>query len=459
MCAGSVTACRNGAEGMRSLRAHLLAGVIGTVCITMLLAAWATYRLARQEANDLFDYQLQQIALSVRDQSFLDAAERLANDEDLDYVIRVWDRTGLIVYSSRRPLMAPELTRLGLSTVNGEDGPWRAFALQYRGLTISVAQPMRVRDRLAAAAAWRTLQPFVVILPVLALLIWALVHRGLQPLAHLAQALQARSPESLTPMQGVTVPEEVEPLLFALNDLLARMQQAQSMQRAFVADAAHELRSPLAALQLQLQLVERAANDATRTEAVAELKAGLQRATHTVHQMLTLARLEPGASERVCAPVSLADVARGAVLEYTPLADARDIDLGLAACDEAAVITGDADALRILLANLLGNALRHTPASGQVDVACGVSNGQTYLDVADSGPGIPPAERERVFDRFYRGATTDQAGAGGGSGLGLAIVRAIAERHGAQVRLDDAPLGGLRVRVTFPAKDLAAASA
>ena len=138
---------------MRSLRAHLLAGVIGTVCITMLLAAWATYRLARQEANDLFDYQLQQIALSVRDQSFLDAAERLANDEDLDYVIRVWDRTGLIVYSSRRPLMAPELTRLGLSTVNGEDGPWRTFALQYRGLTISVAQPMRVRDRLAAAAA------------------------------------------------------------------------------------------------------------------------------------------------------------------------------------------------------------------------------------------------------------------------------------------------------------------
>ena len=432
---------------MRSLRAHLLAGVIGAVCVAMLLGAWATYRLARQEANDLFDYQLQQIALSLRDQTFLESTQRLVNDEDLDYVIRVWDRTGLIVYSSRRPLVAPELTRLGLSTVAGEDGAWRAFALQYRGLTISVAQPLRVRDRLAAAAAWRTLQPFLILLPALALLIWALVHRGLQPLSRLAQALKARSPESLTPVQGLAAPQEVEPLIAALNDLLARMQAAQVMQRAFVADAAHELRSPLTALHLQVQLIERAESTDTRAEAIAELKAGLERATHTVHQMLTLARLEPGASERVCAPVPLADLTRGVVLEHAPLAEARGIDLGLAAADAAAVVPGDADALRILLANLVGNALRYTPSGGQVDVSCGVADHRAYLEVADSGPGIPPSERERVFDRFYRGAASGETG----SGLGLAIVRAIAERHGARVRLGEAALGGLCVRVTFAA--------
>ena len=446
---------------MRSLRAHLLAGVIGAVCVAMLLGAWATYRLARQEANDLFDYQLQQIALSLRDQTFLDTAERLANDEDLDYVIRVWDRTGLIVYSSRRPLVAPELTRLGLSTVAGEDGQWRSFALQSRGLTISVAQPLRVRDRLAAAAAWRTLQPFLILLPALALLIWGLVHRGLRPLSRFAQALTARSPESLAPVQGLAAPQEVEPLIAALNDLLVRMQAAQAMQRAFVADAAHELRSPLAALQLQLQLIERAESTDARVEAIAELKAGLERATHTVHQMLTLARLEPGASEDARVPVSLADLARGVVLEQAPLAEARGIDLGLAAADAGAVVVGDADALRILLANLVGNALRYTPSGGQVDVACGLADGLAYLEVADSGPGIPPAERERVFDRFYRGPVVGEDGAYGGSGLGLSIVRAIAERHGARVVLDEAAfngsgglggLGGLRARVTFAAE-------
>ena len=436
---------------MRSLRAHLLAGVIGAVCVAMLVGAWATYRLARQEANDLFDYQLQQIALSLRDQTFLDAAERLVNDEDLDYVIRVWDRSGLVVYSSRRPLVAPELTRLGLSTVVGEDGSWRSFASLSRGLTISVAQPLRVRDRLAAAAAWRTLQPFLVLLPALALLIWGLVHRDLRPLSRFAQALKARSPESLDPVPGLAAPQEVEPLIAALNDLLGRMQAAQAMQRAFVADAAHELRSPLAALQLQLQLVERAESTEARVEAIAELKAGLERATHTVQQMLTLARLEPGAAERVRAPVSLADLARGVVLEQAPLAEARGIDLGLVAADVAAVVAGDAEALRILLANLVGNALRYTPSGGQVDVACGMVDGQACLDVADSGPGIPPAERERVFDRFYRGVVSGEGGTRGGSGLGLSIVRAIAERHGAHVILDEAVLGGLRVRVIFAA--------
>ena len=436
---------------MRSLRAHLLAGVIGAVCVAMLVGAWATYRLARQEANDLFDYQLQQIALSLRDQTFLDAAERLVNDEDLDYVIRVWDRSGLVVYSSRRPLVAPELTRLGLSTVAGEDGPWRSFALQSRGLTISVAQPLRVRDRLAAAAAWRTLQPFLILLPALALLIWGLVHRGLRPLSRFAQALKARSSESLDPVPGLAAPQEVEPLIAALNDLLGRMQAAQAMQRAFVADAAHELRSPLAALQLQLQLVERAESTEARAEAIAELKAGLERATHTVQQMLTLARLEPGAAERVRAPVSLADLTRGVVLEQAPLAEARGIDLGLVAADAAAVVAGDAEALRILLANLVGNALRYTPSGGQVDVACGMVDGQACLEVADSGPGIPPAERERVFDRFYRGVVSGEDGTRGGSGLGLSIVRAIAERYGAHVILDEAVLGGLRVRVIFAA--------
>lgn len=225
------------------------------------------------------------------------------------------------------------------------------------------------------------------------------------------------------------------------------------MQRAFVADAAHELRSPLTALQLQLQLIERAESTDARVEAIAELKAGLN-ATHTVHQMLT-ARLEPGASEDAHVPVSLADLARGVVLEQAPLAEARGIDLGLAAADAGAVVMGDADALRILLANLVGNALRYTPSGGQVDVACGLADGQAYLEVADSGPGILPAERERCLDRFYRGPVVGEDGAYGGSGLGCPSCAPSPNGTARASSLDEAAfngsggLGGLRARVIF----------
>ena len=433
---------------MNSIRKNLLFALLAAMCVVMLLGGWATYRAARNEAGTLFDYQLQQIALSLRDQTFQGQAEALANDERLDYVIRVWDRSGLAVYYSRPNQQLPELTQLGYSTASTREGEWRFFAIQYHGLTIAVAQPMRVRHQLAASAAWSTLKPFFVLLPVLGLLIWVLVSRGLRPLSRLAQSVQARTPESLDPLPEIDIPEEAKPLVFSLNDLLSRLKVALSAQRAFVADAAHELRTPLTALQLQLQLVERAESAGEREAAIGQLKSGLQRATHAVQQLLTLARQEPGAVEYRLAPVSLADLVRNSVVAHARLAEAKTIDLGVTEIDEAAVVSGDADALRILLDNLLDNALRYSPAGGKVDVSCGRQDGHFFLTVADSGEGIPPNERERVFDRFYRrGGEGD--GVSTGSGLGLSIVRMIAERHGARVTLADSEAGGLLVRVGF----------
>jgi two-component system OmpR family sensor kinase len=441
---------------MNSIRSNLIAALIGAMFAAMFFGGWATYSAAHNEASDLFDYQLQQIALSLRDQTFQGSAEALASDESLDYVIRVWNQTGLTIYSSRRHQSMPELTRLGYSTADSDEGEWRIFAIQYHGMTIAVAQPMRVRNQLATDAAWRTLKPFLLLLPALALICWLLVSRGLQPLAQLAQSLKARSPESLDPLHEPNVPDEVAPLVGSLNDLLARLKVARDAQRAFVADAAHELRSPLTALQLQLQLVERAESDTARSQALADLKHGLQRATHAVQQMLTLARQEPGAAEYAMVPVSLAALVRAVVVEHERLAEAQQLDLGVTDADESAVVQGDADALRILLANLVGNALRYTPAGGRVDVACGQNEDGTFLEVVDNGPGIPAAERERVFDRFYRRHDDNAVGIGekSGSGLGLSIVRTIADRHGASVRLSDAQPGdeasGLRVTVLFP---------
>jgi two-component system OmpR family sensor kinase len=433
---------------MKSIRNNLLVALLGAICIAMLLGGWATYTAARDEAGELFDYQLQQIALSLRDQTFQGPAEALAGDESLDYVIRVWDRSGLTVYFSKLHQSLPDLTRLGYSNAHTPEGEWRVFAVQYHGMTISVAQPMRVRNQLAADAAWRTLKPFFVLLPALGMLIWLLVTRGLQPLARLASSVQARTPDSLDPLQEAGVPEEAKPLVHSLNDLLARLKAALAAQRAFVADAAHELRTPLTALQLQTQLVERATDDAERNAALAELKSGLQRATHAVGQLLTLARQEPGAAEHHMGEVSLARLARDSVVEHARLAEARDIDFGVAEADETASVIGDADALRILLANLVANALRYTPAGGRVDVSCGRRDGRGFIEVADNGPGIPADERERVFDRFYRRAAASEDGKAG-SGLGLSIVRTIADRHGASVDLSDSASGGLCVQVVF----------
>ncbi len=435
---------------MNSIRRNLLAALLGAILVAMLLGGWATYRAARDEAGALFDYHLQQIALSLRDQTFQESAEALVNDENLDYVIRVWDRSGLSVYYSRPHETLPELTRLGYSTSDTREGTWRVFATQYHGLTIAVAQPMRVRNRLAADAAWSTLKPFFVLLPALGLLIWFMVSRGLRPLARLAQSLRQRTSDSLDPLHEGDAPEEVMPLVSSLNDLLARLKVSLDAQRAFVADAAHELRTPLTALQLQTQLVERAESDAARAAALGELKSGLQRTVHAVQQLLTLARQEPGAAEYRMVSVNLAELVRNAVVEHARLAEARNIDLGVVDADEAVSVAGDADALRILLANLVSNALRYTPGGGQVDVSCGQNGGQAFLDVSDNGPGIPVEDRERVFDRFYRRGGDGETG----SGLGLAIVRTIAARHGAMVSLADSEAGGLRVRVAFPATPL-----
>ena len=229
--------------------------------------------------------------------------------------------------------------------------------------------------------------------------------------------------------------------------MLIRLDAAFQTQRAFIADAAHELRSPLTAVRLDLQLLDRAPDEAARIEARTDLGAAVERAIHLVEQLLTLARNEPRDERGTLAAVPLDAVVADGVADAHALAVARRIDLGLDA-EANAVVQGDRDALRTLVRNLVDNAVRYTPPGGRVHVRTAKEpQGGAVLEVTDSGPGIPAADRARVFDRFYRRASTPE----GGSGLGLAIVKAIADRHGARVALEDAPGGGLRASVSFPA--------
>jgi two-component system OmpR family sensor kinase len=256
-----------------------------------------------------------------------------------------------------------------------------------------------------------------------------------------------RQADDLSPLNEADLPEEVRPLVHELNLLFVRLRQAFEAQKHFVADAAHELRSPLAALKLQVQGLQRAADDATRELAVARLAAGIDRATRLVEQMLALARHEASAAAGAQPEaVSLPEVARLAISDTVAAAQSRDIDIGIARADPATV-QGQPEALRMLLRNLIDNAVKYTPAGGRVDVGVAAGAGGIELSVDDSGPGLPDSERERVLDRFYR------AGDGHvpGSGLGLSIVKSIADLHGAAVTLERSPLGGLRVLVRFPA--------
>jgi two-component system, OmpR family, sensor kinase len=433
---------------VRSLRRALVLTLLGAVTLVTLVGGLATYRQARIGIDQIFDYHLRQIALSLRDQAWERAAGELGDaGSGFDFVIQVWDADGQRRYLSRPGTGLPEVAELGFATVAARSGPWRVYSAALGSLVIQVAQPLEVRDRLAFAAASRTLSPLLVLIPLLALLVWWMVGRGLEPIDTLARAAESRTPTALEPFDEEGAPAEVAPLVRSLNGLLGRLRSALEAQRAFVADAAHQLRTPLAALKLQVQLAERAPDEAQRAAALEDVSSGLERATRMVQQLLTLARLEPGSPFASAAGrVSLGELVGAAVADHAVLAETKGIDLGATTVDPHAQVQGDVEALGTLLANLVDNAIRYTPRGGRVDLSAGVDEGRPYLEVTDSGAGIPEEERERVFDRFYRREGTGEPG----TGLGLAIVKAIALRHRAEVALADAPGGGLAARVSFP---------
>jgi two-component system, OmpR family, sensor kinase len=445
----------------RSLRAGLLAWLLGGVVCVGAVGGWIVYRNALAQADAFFDYHLRQTALILRDQPVqyqLLLPQIPPADASYDFVVQVWSLDGVRVYLSRPHAVLPQITTLGFATVSTSEGRWRVYGVQALTSVIQVAQPMSVRQQRAVELALQTLKPFALLLPGLALVIWLAVGHALKPLQRVTTLVKGRGVNSLDPLSDERLPEEVQPLVGALNELLGRLNAALARERAFMADAAHELRTPLTALHLQLSTLARATGESERAAAMSQLSDGVARAIRLIEQMLAFARQEPRA-DAPRAPVALEGIAREVVAELVPLADAHHIDLGIAGAQPVSVL-GDGEALRTLLRNLVDNAVRYTQAGGRVDVSvadAGTAGARrALLKVTDNGPGIPAAERERVLDRFYRRAGTSPPG----SGLGLAIVKAIADTHGATLELADAPDGrGLRVSVRFPAESAGSAAA
>ncbi|MGS5086402.1 ATP-binding protein [Hydrogenophaga sp. A37] len=436
---------------MNSIRARLLLWLISSVLITTLVVGFLTARLTWSGFNNVRDLGLEQIAQTVmrHDEAAPElpppviTSQTLA-DEDLDqFVSQIWDRSGRLVYSSLADV-GPPLQPPGHHIVTWQGQSWRLYALPSELRTVQIAITTKIRRRHFYSLTPWLMVPLSLLVVTLGLLTNAGVNRALRPLEDLRHDLSQRSPEDLKSVNAVGLPDEIAPLADTLNQLLERVDQLITNQKRFLADAAHELNTPLAAIKLQAQLARRL-GPAEWPSALDELDAGIERATRLSSQLLQLARLEPGARQPLLGPVQLDDILREAVSAFSARAEHLGCDLGLAGAS-AVSLHGDPHALRTLVDNLIDNALNHATAPVRIDVSLRADTHWAVLEVSDTGLGIAPADRQRVMERFVRLAPGD----GKGSGLGLSIVREIAELHGALVELDDTPGGGLTVRVRLP---------
>jgi two-component system, OmpR family, sensor kinase len=434
---------------MKSIRQNLLLWLILGMLIAICIAGLSAYKLALDETNELFDYQIKQIALSLHGANELPAVTAIAEeDPEEDNVLQVWNAQGQLIYTSYPSRALPRHGMLGLHTVIYQQKPWRIFNTQRQSQIIQVSQPMAVRDELAAGLAGRMLIPFLLLIPLLAGLIWWSVTRNLRPLQTVANAVATRDESSMQALDETGLPKEIRPMVVAINQLLTRLSYAMQMQRTFIADAAHELRTPLTALKLQLALTERATTDAQRQSGFVKLNTRLERSIHLVKQLLMLTRSESRVEAERFTSVNLSALAQDVIQDLMPLAEANRIDLR-ADTEPQVIVLGQPENCLIVISNLLDNAIRYTPPLGQVRISVTLEAGHAVLRVIDNGRGIAAHERDRVFDRFYRCEGTDSTDVTG-SGLGLAIVRNIIEAHHAKLTLSDNLAGpGLIVTVTF----------
>ncbi len=434
---------------MKSLKKQLIFWLVGLLSVVGVLAGGISFYFALQEANGLLDHQLRQIARSVDEGSQLPTMQAQFQKEnkeerERDFVIQVWIENAP-PQSSRPGFDLPRQALTGFSELSSQNSKWRVYTMIHPHRTVQVSQGEDVRLEIATHSAIRVLFPVAVLIPLSWLLVGVVVSRLLKPLEVVTEAAIHRDVASHVPLPTENVPEEVAPLIRAMNDLISRLGDALELQRQFLSDAAHELRTPLAALQLQIENLSRNHSREDLEIRIDEMRRGSQRASHLVGQLLKIARYETQNKPIERSKVHLDTFVKSCIADFIPLADHRGIDLGMIH-DDAAVIAGNPEDLRILIGNLIDNAIRYTPEGGKVDVSVNVSGHNAMVEILDTGPGIPAALLPRVFDRFFRAAGQETEG----SGIGLAIVKAIAQRESARVILANRQDGhGLSARVVF----------
>lgn len=440
------------------------------------VAIWSSYRASVHEVNELFDAQLSRSArlmlglavaevrdghvdemqdmilqnrlrldsLHQDDEKESHESSELGHYYELKLAFQVWDRHGnLVIHSGLEKLEPLSRHEHGYSDSMIDGYPWRVFSMwSYdKEYLVMAAERYDVRMELVGDIIQRLLLPFLLLLPLLAWLLWLIVGRGMQPINRVADDVRNRDLHNLANINDENVPTEIMPLVQAINRLFERVSESFEKEKRFTSDAAHELRTPLAALKTHAQLARSARNEQDRQHALMQLEAGVERASHVVEQLLTLARIRPDKMREQWQTLDLHQLAVDVAAELAPQAAAKNIDL---AVDEtgAMAIKGHVVMLRLLLRNVLDNAIRYSPQNGQVVV--NFDCGAQCVSISDSGSGIAEADYEKVFERFYRGEVSES-----GCGIGLSIVKQIADMHGADIKLARSALGGLKISVLF----------
>lgn len=436
-----------------SLRWRLFTILAVSVLLAWFATAFFTYLDARREIGITLDTRLVKAAEQISEHLNSPETIRASSQQIRDYtgtMLQVWQRDGsLLLDSSTAPEERLGTQREGFesTTINGVH--YRIYSQWDKAgrLNVRVGERFELRDALAESVASHLLHPLYFAVPALGILIWLSVGAGLAPLSRFTREVKQREPDKLEPLDLSDTPREVMPLQDALNSLFARLQVSLDYERRFTADAAHELRTPLAAIKTQAQVAFSAHDAEQLRHALNNIVSGTDRAAHLIEQLLVLSRLDPERAPVDQQPVKLSAVVKDCVALHAPMAIRKGVDLGFEADDDGLVL-GDAALLAILMRNLVDNAVRYTPAGGQVDVRIRRTGNEVLLQLVDTGPGIPEKARKVVVSRFYRvlGSGED------GSGLGLSIVERIATLHGASLTFDDGDAGvGLIVTLRFSA--------
>ena len=436
-----------------SLQYRLSIWLAACIVVVTLGGVAMSFELAFHEANEFQDDQLRQVAALVEYQHLKqtprNAKSVLTGDDDSRVIVQMLHpkSTGEETEQAESALPLPYGLPDGVQTITIGSVDWRIFIKPLaNGLRIAVSQPTSVRNEIAEDSALRTLIPLLLLLPLLIILVGMLIKQMFRPVKALALSLDTRPEQELGLLDDRNLPLEIKPFVAAINRLLTRVERSINTQRRFVADAAHELRSPLTALSLQAERLVAADMPMAARERVSTLRQGIARSQALINQLLALARSQESKPARHSS-VSLQRVIRLVLEDLIPQAEQKKIDLGMSS-DTDIDVTADEMELNMLIKNLIDNAIRYTPTNGRIDLSINVTKDLATLAITDTGPGIHEDDRQRVFDAFFRVLGNEQAG----SGLGLSIVKTAADHIGATVEFSHAnpsPPYGLSVAVKF----------
>ena len=421
-----------------SLRTRLLIATWAAVLIIGGLCAAITYRVAKHETEEVLDGQMQRVGrivaarqAGIERPEVADLPKGYETEDDLIVVVR--NAAGAVLYRSRNDIDVPAIATPGFSTLVVNKQPYQVYVIRAGDELVAVAQSTEVRRESAAGAALGALLPVILIIPVLGLLITLVIRSQLRPISRIATAIAQRPPLALDPLPTDALPGEVRPLVDEINQLLERQRAAISREQRFLSDAAHALRTPITALQLQVDVLDGSSDPQERANRYDELRAGIRRVVKLTGQLLALAR-EESADGSTEGQISLGQALGDVHAVYAMVAVERGVTLTNVAPVNVPV-RGSMHQWILILGNLLDNGLRYSPRGGVLEIRSSLKDGSVTIEISDEGRGLPPEERERVFERFYRSPNDDTRG----NGLGLATVRALLQQIGGRVWLENRP--------------------